>query len=151
MRARGALLAAAALLAAGCGGNGVATASELEASVVNARDRVDFALEQVTRSESKEEFLERMDEAAGTIADAADELDGVGAPPRYEGDVETLVQSLEQLAFDVQATADQVRQPGFDDLLAGARGLSFESWDLVNRVLAALAENGIDVAPLERH
>jgi outer membrane murein-binding lipoprotein Lpp len=151
MKACGALLAAVAALGAGCGGNGVATAGELEATVVQARDQVDFALERVTRSQTEEAFLERMDEAAATIAGAAGELGGVEAAPRFEGDVEELAASVEQLAFDVQATADQVRQPGFDDLLAGARGLSFESWDRVNRALAALAGKGIEVVPLDRH
>ena len=75
----------------------------------------------------------------------------VDAPMRYEAEVESLVDSLEQLAFDVQATADQIRQPDFGGLLEGTRGLSFESWDSVNRALADLAEQGIAVEPLVRH
>ncbi|HEU5264049.1 MAG TPA: hypothetical protein VFU34_05390, partial [Gaiellaceae bacterium] len=58
---------------------------------------------------------------------------------------------LQQLAFDVQATADQIRQPGFSDLFTGTKGLSFESWDAVNRALAALGRQGIEVVPLTRH
>jgi len=82
---------------------------------------------------------------------AGADLDGVDAPKDYESEVGELVDSLHQLAFDVQATADQIRQPGFGDLLTGARGLSFESWDKVNLALARLIEKGIGVAPLERH
>lgn len=146
-----ALLAAAALLAPGCGGSSQVSAQELEESVVEARDRVDSALESVTEAQSKEEFLERMNDASDTIAHAAGEIDDVAAPKRYEEELANLVAWLEQLAFDVQATADQVREPEFGDLLDGTRGLSFESWNGVNRALAAFADKGIAVEPLERH
>ena len=145
------LAIAAAVLGAGCGGSGTASREELEQAVVLARDRVDFALAEVTRAESKDEFLERMDAAAEIIGDAADDVDGVGAPEPYRSDVGQLARSLEQLAFDVQATADQVREPEFGGVLDGARGLSFESWNSVNRALSRLARSGIDVRPLERH
>jgi hypothetical protein len=65
--------------------------------------------------------------------------------------VNELVAALSQLAVDLRATADQVRQPGFGDLFEGTRGLSFESWVQVNRALAALKLKGITVAPLMRH
>ena len=146
-----ALVAAAAVLAAGCGGRSTPTAEELGRSVVSARDRVDFALARITRAQSKDELLERMDEAADVIDDAVRDLEGVGAPEGLDTDVKTLVEALRQLAFDVQATADQIRQPGFSDLLSGTQGLSFESWDAVNRALAALDAQGIEVAPLARH
>ena len=147
-----AVVAAAALLASGCGGRGgTATVEELGRTVILARDRVDFAFERITQAQSREELLERMDEAAGVIDDAASDLEGVGAPERLETEVSALVGSLQQLAFDVQATADQIRQPGFSDLFIGTKGLSFESWDAVNRALAALGRQGIEVAPLARH
>ena len=146
-----ALVATAAVLAGGCGGSGAPTMEEFGLSVVSARDRVDFALERITRAQSKEDLLERMDEAAVAIDDAVQDLEDAGAPERLDTDLSALVDSLGQLAFDVQATADQIRQPGFDDLLTGTRGLSFESWDAVNRALAALDAHGIEVAPLARH
>jgi len=119
--------------------------------VVLARDRVDFALARITRAQSKDDMLERMDEAAVAIDDAGQALEDVGAPERFDTDLSALVAALGQLAFDVQATADQIRQPGFSDLLAGTKGLSFESWDAVNRAFAALDAQGIEVAPLARH
>ena len=124
---------------------------EFGPSVVSARDRVDFALARITRAQSKDDLLERMDEAADAIDDAVRDLEEVGAPERLETDLGALVDSLGQLAFDVRATADQIRQPGFSDLLVGTKGLSFESWDAVNRALAALDAQGIGVAPLARH
>jgi hypothetical protein len=145
------LLVSLAVLALGCGANRVLSVQELEPSIVAARDRVDFALERVTRAESRDELLGRMDEAAGTIDAAAGDLEGAGIPKDYENEVGDLVAALRRLAFDVQATADQIRQPGFGDLLSGTKGLSFESWEEVNLALAGLNEKGIEVALLERH
>jgi hypothetical protein len=139
------------MLASGCGESTVASVPDLEQAIVLARDRSDFVLEAITRAQSRDELLARMDDAADTIDDAATDLEGVRAPAEYEGDADRLVESLHQLAFDVQATADQIREPGFDDLLSGTQGLSFESWVEVNRALSALGRMGIEVAPLERH
>jgi hypothetical protein len=144
-------LLAAAVLAAGCGGSSAPTVDEFGRSVVSTRDRVDYALARITRAQSKGDLVERMDEAAGAIDDAARDLEDVGAPERLDTELSALVDALGQLAFDVQATADQIRQPGFTDLLAGTKGLSFESWDAVNRAFAALDAQGIEVAPLARH
>jgi len=146
-----ALLTAAPVLAAGCGESSSPTVDEFGRSVVSVRDRVDFALARITRAQSKDDLLERMDEAAVAIDDAGQELEDVGAPERFDTDLSALVAALGQLAFDVQATADQIRQPGFSDLLAGTKGLSFESWDAVNQAFAALDAQGIEVAPLARH
>lgn len=139
----------AAVLAAGCGG--AASAQDVQDEVVRARDRVDFVLAEVTRAQSKDELLERMDDAAEVTDDAASDLDGLDPPERLAPGVDRLAKALEQLAFDVQATADQVREPGFDSLLEGVRGLSFESWNEVNRALAALERSGVEVSVLERH
>jgi hypothetical protein len=148
----GFVAAASALLVAGCGGGGApTTVPELEQAVGLARDRTDFVLERITEAESEEELLARMDEAADTIDDAAGGVERVGAPDGFETEVNELVAALSQLAVDLRATADQVRQPGFGDLFEGTRGLSFESWVQVNRALAALKLKGITVAPLMRH
>ena len=50
-----------------------------------------------------------------------------------------------------QATADQARIPGFEDLLTNTNALSFDSWDEVNKALAGLAGKGIPVTILQRH
>jgi len=145
------LLVSVAMLAFGCGESSMPSVQEFERSIGATRDRVDFALARITRAQSKDELLERMDEAADTIDGAASDLDGVETPKDYESEAGKLVDSLHQLAFDVQATADQIRQPGFGDLLTGTKGLSFESWDKVNLALAGLIGKGIEVALLERH
>jgi hypothetical protein len=145
------LFLAVIVVVSGCGGDGTPSVQELERSIMSTRDRVDLVLARITRAQSKNELLERMDEAAAAIEAAAGDLERGGASTGYESDVDKLVDSLRQLSFDVEATADQIRQPGFGDLLTGARGLSFESWDSVNLTLAGLRRKGIDVAPLERH
>ena len=120
-----------AVAVAGCGG-GEPTAEEYAEAVVNTRDRTDFALERIVKAKSKEELLNRMDEASVQIDDAADDLDGVGVPADYEPEGDRLVRQLKQLSFDVGAVAEQFRQPGFEDLIDPTRGISFESWDKVN-------------------
>jgi hypothetical protein len=68
------VLASVALLAFGCGENSAPSVKVTEASIVATRDRVDFALERVTRAQSREDLLTRMDEAAVAIDAAADDL-----------------------------------------------------------------------------
>jgi hypothetical protein len=154
MRARSlllVLLAALLLVAAGCGGSGDPSPEAYSEAVVLNRNRVDFVLARITRAKSQDELLARMDEAALLIGKAADELDDKGAPADFQPEADDLVKSLRQLSVDVQATADQVRQPGFENLFEGTRGLSFDSWDDVNKALAGLAGKGVRVTILQSH
>jgi hypothetical protein len=138
-------------LAAGCGGSDQPSLAEYESSVVSARDRVDSALAIITQAQSLDELLDRMGDAALTIDRAADDVDETGAPQGFDDETEQLVDALHQLSTDLEGTAEQIRQPGFEDLLLGTRGLSFESWTKANRVLANLRTQGIEVRPLARH
>jgi hypothetical protein len=154
MRARNVLLvllAALLLVATGCGGSGDPSPEAYSEAVVLNRNRVDFVLARITRAKSQDELLTRMDEAALLIGKAADELDAKGAPADFQPEADDLVNSLRQLSVDVQATADQVREPGFENLLQGTRGLSFDSWDDVNKALAGLAGKGVQVSILQNH
>ena len=146
------LLATATLLASGCGGgSSSATLAEYQESVVTTRDRVDFALARITRAKSKEEFLNRMDEASAAIDNAASDLDDAGVAEGFEGETSRLSDSLHQLSVDLSATASDIRQPDFRGLVTGAQGLSFESWDDANRALASLIGQGIEVDLIARH
>jgi hypothetical protein len=147
-----ALLAALALLAAGCGGGegdggDRPTMEEYEAAVVNTRDRVDFALARITKSKSQEEVLDRMDEAAVTIDAAASDLEGKGSPEVFEDETEDLTTSLHQLSTDLEAVAHDVR----NQIVEAPKALNFESWDQANLALAALIGDGLDVKLIERH
>jgi hypothetical protein len=144
------LLAVLVLIAAGCGG-GQPSAEDYADAVVLNRNRADFALGRITRAQSPEELLNRMDEAALVIGKAANELDDKGAPDEFQPEANNLVKWLRQLSVDIQATADQARVPGFENLLTdqALQGLSFDSWDNVNKALAGLAGKGIQVSILQ--
>ena len=144
------LLLSLTVTASACGGSGGPSVQEFSDAVVLNRDRTDFALSRITRAQSQEELLTRMDEAATVIGKAAGELDKTGAPSDYQPEADNLVKSLRQLSVDIQATADQARIPGFETLLTNT-GLSFNSWDDVNKALAGLAGKGIQVSILQRH
>lgn len=137
----------AAFALAGCAGG--PSRSEYEAEVQETRDRVDSALAHVTQAQSRPQLLSRMDDAALTIERAAEDLDGAGAADGFEDETEALVKALRQLSVDLAATAAQIRQPEFGDLLGS--GLSFESWTKANGVFQKLRRQGIDVQPLARH
>ncbi|HEX4746896.1 MAG TPA: hypothetical protein VFU99_08450 [Gaiellaceae bacterium] len=145
------LLLAVGIVLGGCGGSSEPSTEEFADAVVLNRNRADFALGRITRAQSVDELLARMDEAAVVISKAADELEDTGAPPEYQPEADDLVKSLRQLSVDIQATADQARVPGFEYLLtdAGLQGLSFESWDQTNKALAGLAGKGIEVTILQ--
>lgn len=144
------LLLAVGLMASACGGGEPSTEEFGDAVVLN-RNRTDFVLGRITRAQSLDELLTRMDEASATISKAADELADTGAPSDYQPEADNLVKWLRQLSVDVQATADQARIPGFEDLLTNTNALSFDSWDEVNKALAGLAGKGIPVTILQRH
>lgn len=145
------VLLAVGVLASGCGGFGAPSAEEYSDAVVLNRNRVDFVLGRITRADSIDELLARMDEAAIVISKASEELDKLGAPDEFQPEADDLVESMAQLAVDVQATADQARIPGFEGLLTETNAISFNSWDSVNTALAGLAGKGIPVTILQRY
>jgi hypothetical protein len=147
------LLVAVALVASACGGGGEPSVEQFGEAVVLNRDRADFVLGRITRAQSPEELLTRMDEAAIVIGKAADELEDTGAPSDFQPEAGDLVTSLRQLSVDVQATADQARVPGFETLLTDTalQALRFVRRDQVNKAHAGLAGKGIEVSILQRH
>ena len=147
------LVAVAAIAASGCGGGGSSTQSlnDYTQSVVTARDRADFALARITKAKSKEEFINRMDEASAAIDEAASDLDGAGPAEGFEEETDKLVSALQQLSVDLDALAHDLRQPEGEGLLIGAQGLNFESWDKANLALASLIGQGIEVELIGRH
>lgn len=146
------LALAAALLAAGCGGSDTVSKGDYAEAVVTARDRVDFALAQITVGRGTlEELLERMEAAADRIDDAASDLDDAGVAEGFEDETEDLVDTLHQFAADLSGLAHDAGQPGQEGLLTGTNALQFPSWTRLNRLLADLREQGIEVAPVGSH
>ena len=133
------------------GGNDPSSTQDYQASVVQARDRVDFALGRLSKAQSVEELLTRMDEAAAAVGDAGAALDEETPPDAVAEAHGQLVADIEELSVDVQSTADQAREPGFEEILFSGAGLNFESWDKINAVLAEMKAKGVVVQPLSRH
>lgn len=149
----GSLFGAFVLLVAGCGGGGDApTTAEYEQAVVAAVDRIDFALNRVTRPPSPEELINRMGEASTTIDDAAADLDELGAPNEFQEDNEKLVKALGDLGNDVGLLGEQLEDPAFFQAFIqdSTQGFSFESWDKVNLELGGLVGAGLQVKTLQR-
>jgi hypothetical protein len=148
-----ALLAALLVTAAaGCGGGSTtASPADYAEAVVLNRDRVDFALTRITRSASVEELLNRMEEASTVIDKAASDLDDKGAPDEYQPEAGNLVKQMRQLSVDIEATAEQAQEPGFEGLITNPhlQGLSFDSWTKMNKALAGLAGKGIQVRVIQ--
>ena len=147
-----ALFATLVLVLGACGGSeDTPTNAEYARAVTSTVNRTDFVLARVSQSKSKDELIERMAEASVAIAAAAGDLDELGAPEAFVEDNEKLVSSLETLANDIGLTAEQIQQPGSENLLTGAAGLSFDSWDKANLALGSLIGAGLPVQTLERH
>jgi hypothetical protein len=142
-----AALSALALVAAGCGGDDAApTVAEFEQSVVATTDRVDFAIDRITKADSKEEFLNRMVEAGVAIDAAATDFEETGFAEGFEAEGEKLGKALHALAVDLDAAASDIGNPAFGGLIAGTQALQFESWDNANKAIATMAGKGLEVS-----
>lgn len=128
-----------------------ASRADYQEDVVNARDRVDFAYARIARSQSTDELIERMDEAAAVIGKTASDLDDSGVAPGFEAVHTELVDALESFSDVLASTAAQFRDPTFGGVLPGITSLSFPEWDKTNDVLADLKKRGIQVDQLARH
>ncbi len=142
--------AAVAAVAAGCGGGGTSR-EDFEADVRETRDRVDTALASITKASSKEDLLNRMEDASAVVSVAADELDRERAPDEFDDEKDALVARLYELSSELEATSTDIQRPEFESIVGAAGGFSFESWDATNEVLQQLRQQGIDVQPLARH
>ncbi len=154
---RALVLACVAVVAAGvvasCGGGSETVSKEDYAeAVVSARDRVDFALAQITQGTGTfEELVDRMNGAADLIDKAADDFDDAGTAQGFEDESTKLVAAFHQLAAALAATAHDASLPGQEDLLTGTNALQFPGWTKANRVFASLNEQGISVEPIGSH
>jgi hypothetical protein len=142
-------VAAAILL---LGGDSTASKAEYQATVVNARDRVDFALERITRSQSAEELIERIDEASAVVGATAGDLEDEGVAEGYDDLNEQLVTTLRKFSDELAGTAAQFRDPTFgSSFLESINSLGFLEWENTNRILGEMQEQGLTVQPLQRH
>ena len=139
----------AVLIAAGCGGSKTASTDEYAQSVIDARDRVEFALTQITVGKGDvHDLIDRMETAADRIDEAASTLDDAGVAQGFEDETDKLVVAFHQLASALAGTAHDAGQPGMEGLLTGTNALQFPGWTQANRILNDLAGQGIDVQPI---
>jgi hypothetical protein len=133
------------------GGDATASRTDYQDTIVNTRDRVDFAYARIAKSTSIDELIERMDEASAVIGKTASDLDEAGVAEGFEDMNETLVSKLQAFSNVLHSTAQQFQDPTFGSALGGINSLSFPEWDEVNKVLAEMKAKGIQVDQLERH
>jgi len=133
------------------GGDATASRTDYQATIVNTRDRVDFAYARIAKSTSIDELIERMDEASAVIGKTASDLDEAGVAEGFEDLNGTLVAKLQAFSNVLHATAQQFQDPTFGPAIGGINSLSFPEWDEVNKVLAQMKAKGIQVDQLERH
>jgi ABC-type oligopeptide transport system substrate-binding subunit len=150
------LLAACAALAAttlaACGSTQSLSKQEYAEVIGNSRDRVDYALAQITvGTGSLEVLVQRMNDAADSIDEAASDLDVAGAADGFDDETSDLVDAFHELAAGLAGTASDATQVGMEGLLTGSQALQFPGWTKANRVLASLKEQGIAVEPISSH
>ena len=111
----GAVVAAAAVAVVvavtAMGGDKTATKPEYQATIVSMRDRVDFAYAQITKADSVENLVVRLDAASEAVGDVADDLRGSAVAPGFESLNDRLVNRLEAFSNSMAATADQFEDP----------------------------------------
>jgi len=146
-----AVLVAVAGIALGGGSGDSATKADYQATVVNARDRVDFALARIGNSQSQAELIQRIDDASDTVGGAASELAQAKVAKGFEDDNKNLVLTLQSFSTELTNTAQTFSDPTFGGALSSMNSLSFPQWDKVNEILADMHSRGIEVQPLARH
>jgi hypothetical protein len=138
------------------GGPGTATKAEYRATIVNVRNRVDYAYGRIatpanTDQPLQERVAERLDEASATIAATANDLDNASVAPGFQDLNTQLVDKLREFSNALANTAAQFRDPAFEGALSGLNSLGFTQWDDVNGILAKMNEQGLKVEALKRH
>jgi hypothetical protein len=149
--AAAALAAVIAMVALG-GGRETATKAEYQATIVNARDRVDFAYADITKSDSVENFIERLDEASVRVGAVADDVSGAAVAEGFEDLNDELAERLNAFSSALAATADQFEDPssaGFG--LESITSFGLGEWDDVNATLTEMQKKGLKVELLGRH
>ncbi|MHB1242495.1 MAG: hypothetical protein ACYC1P_03705, partial [Gaiellaceae bacterium] len=136
-----------ALFAAGCGGD--ASEEEFQVDIVEARDRVDDALEQVTNATSAPDLLARLRIAAAEVRSASTDVAEADAPDDLQDEERALATTLRAFADEIAATVTTLES--LEGAAEETRGLDFDGWVETQKRLAELRKAGIQVPNLERH
>lgn len=133
------------------GGSSTASQADYQVTVTKARDRVDFALVRITRSDSEEELIERIEEASVVVGATAEDLDDAAVAEGFEDENSKLVATLEKFSNELAGTAAQFQDPSFFASLSNVTSLGFQEWENVNVILEDMRKQGLEVPALERH
>jgi hypothetical protein len=142
------LLAVAVTLLAGCGGSS-ASKEDFQADMVEARNRVDEGLEQVTNATSVEDLLARLRIAAAEVRSAAQDVDEAEAPDGLDDEKRRFETTLRTFSDEIVSTVTTLET--LEGAAAETRGIDFDGWNQVQKNLQELRKQGIQVPPLERH
>ena len=132
-------------LLAGCGGS----EEDFERDLVEARDRTDAAMMQVTRAQSIDDLFERLRIAAAEIRGAASDVREADAPDDLGDEEKALEDALRALSDEIFQTVNTFTEN--PEMIASARGFDFQAWYQVQDRLADLRREGIEVPALQRH
>lgn len=133
------------------GGKETTSKAAYQTTVHNARDRVDYALARITKSQSIDQLVERINEASVSVNGAASELDHAKVANGFADDNARLVTTLQAFSQELSNTASTFSDPTVGGALANATSLSFPEWDKVNAILTEMQHRGIAVPLLARH
>ena len=146
-RARAAgILAAVAVLAAGCGGDDDKGAFQKE--VVSARDTADSSFAYIKRPESTEDLIRRLRTSGDRLQRVSGSVAEVETPDDLVDEQERLAQALREMSKEMDAAANSIEFVQEGDSSAPVETLIFDTWDAVQAALTDLRNQGIDVQPL---
>ena len=146
-RARAAgILAAVAVLAAGCGGDDDKGAFQKE--VVSARDTADSSFAYIKRPESTEDLIRRLRTSGDRLHRVSGSVAEVETPDDLVDEQERLAQALREMSKEMDAAANSIEFVQEGDSSAPVETLIFDTWDAVQAALTDLRNQGIDVQPL---
>jgi hypothetical protein len=138
----------ALVVAAGCGGSD-ATKADFRRDVLQARNDADAGLAQIVLASSAEDLLARMRIAAVEVRSASTDLRDADAPGDLKDERDGLADRLLALSDEIARTVETLQ--AFPDQASSTRALNFEQWNAVQRELAKLRKQGVNVPPLEPH
>ena len=137
----------AVVLTAGCGSG--ATKDDFQRDAVAARDKTDSGLAQIVLASSVEDLLARMRIAAVEVRSASTEVREADAPNDLEDERDALAASLLALSDEIVGTVETLQS--FPEQAAKTSALNFEQWTAVQKQLANLRKQGVNVPALEPH
>ena len=141
------LVALAALVVAGCGGE--ASKSEYEQKVQAVYADVQEAFRATGGGRTFDDLAERTEAAQDALRSAAEELDDVDAPRAVEEQNEELVQAFRGYADDLDTLIDAARADDSDRVAAFQRSIAENRWiRQIQEVAEQMTVKGYDLGDI---